>query len=162
MRVIRSWACRRRQTWMALRAPGVSAGSKVAVGGRSTTGMRGSQGWGPRAVRDKSFFQAGGRFRDDVVDHRPDVPGPLPDAELAVGPGAVLQDLMDIGHFLPAPKLVDLLVDELEELEDKGRRVHLLLLPEIDQLAGDAIARGAPAVFVEQPAPVQPPGHVLL
>src|ERR1019366_9874411 len=100
------------------------------------------EGWRFGAGPDNSFLQSGGRLGYDVVDHGLEVAGAFPDGQLAVGAGAVLQDLVDIAHLLAAPELVDLAVDELEQLEDERVRVHLLLLAEVDELSGDAVARG--------------------
>jgi len=43
----------------------------------------------------------------------------MPDGELAVGAGAVFQDIVDVIDLLAAAEFVDLRVDEFKELEDE-------------------------------------------
>src|SRR5436190_8077384 len=89
-----------RQTRTALRAPGVSSGSN---------------GW----FRRLDVMQPELRLARHVLDHLPQVVRLLEHAELAIGPGAVSQDLMDVIDFLARIQLIDDIVDELEVFEDQ-------------------------------------------
>src|SRR6185295_20200737 len=102
------------------------------------------------------------RLGDDVVDDGADVVRLLPDGDLAVRSRSVAQNLVNVSYFLAAAQLVHDVVDEGEQLVDQGHAGHLLLLAEVDQLAGDAVAGGPPFVLVEQQATVEAEAEILL
>src|SRR5213594_4155634 len=120
-----------RQTRTAFRAPGVSSGSN---------------GW----FRRLDVMQPELRLVRHVLDHLPQVVRLLEHAELAIGPGAVPQDLMDVIDFLTRIQLIDDVVDELEVFEDQIPLGHLFLAAEIDEHAVEAVSRCPPLVLHDE------------
>src|SRR6266496_3018013 len=70
------------------------------------------------------------RFGDDVIDHSFHVVGLFPYRQLPISPGAFVHDPFDVRH--------------------------LALRAELDQFSIDAVARRAPAVFIQKTSPVDP------
>ena len=64
-------------------------------------------------------------------------------------------------HVLAAAQLVDHVVHELDQLEGQIAHRHLGFLAEVDQIAVEAPARGAPLVLFDQRAAIQAEAHVL-
>ena len=90
------------------------------------------------------------RFVDHVVHYFFQIAGLVEDAQLAVRAGAFFQDPVDVADLLAAAEFVHHVVDELQDLADQVAHRHLRLLAEIDHLAVEAVARGAPLVLHDQ------------
>ena len=78
----------------------------------------------------------------------------LEDLELALGTATVLQHRVDVFDLAAAVEFVEHIVHELEILEHQLARRHFLFLAEVDQLAVQAVAGGAPLVLHDQGAAV--------
>src|SRR5690242_17999793 len=98
----------------------------------------------------------------DVVDHGSRIVGLIVNRNLSIRTRAVPQALLAVVDLRPAAQLVHHVVDEFEQLVDQGHALDLLALAEVDQLAADAVARGAPFVLGEQQPAVQAEAQVLL
>ena len=84
-----------------------------------------------------------------MIDDRFDILGASPDSKLPVRAGSFMQDSLDMIHLAPAAKLGYFIGYELDKLVNQTARVSFAFPTEIDQLAIDPIARGAPAIFIE-------------
>src|SRR5256885_5632504 len=102
------------------------------------------------------------RFLDDRLHDRAQVAGVPVHVHLALRARAVGQDLLHVLHLAPAPQIVHDIVDELDELEREIAHRHLAPLAEIDQLAIDPPARGAPLVLLDQRAMIAAEAEVAL
>src|ERR1700694_2508810 len=141
MSVMRSFGWSFRQTWMALCAPAASAGSKVA----------GSEAaWGMEPCGKASEIKAVVGFVDDVVHDLFEIFGAVVNLNLPVGAGAMGEDLLDVVHLGAGAEVVHDVVDELEQLGDEVAGGDLLGFAEIDHLAVDAIAGGAPTGLIDE------------
>src|SRR6267378_6242504 len=88
------------------------------------------------------------------------VAGLLKDAKLALGAGALVENGVNVFDGASAAQFVDDIVDEGEQLDGKVAHGHFGLLAEIDELAFDAVAGGAPLVFLDEGAAVDAKAHV--
>src|SRR5216684_5789698 len=88
------------------------------------------------------------------------VAGLLVDAKLALGAGALVENGVHVLDGAAAAEVVDHVVDEGEQLDGKVAHGHFGLLAEIDELAFDAVASGAPLVFFDEGAAVNAEAHV--
>src|SRR6185503_1275982 len=98
----------------------------------------------------------------EIDDGRQVAAGRLPGADLAVGTGAVLEDPPDVVHRVPAPQLIQHIVDPREVLGEQRALRRLALLAEVDQRAVDAVPQRAPLVLHQQRPAVLPPALILL
>ena len=73
----------------------------------------------------------------------------LPHRELAIRAGAFAHDSFDVRHLLPAPQFIDFGRDEFEHFVEQAARLDFRFAAEIDQLAVEPVARGAPAVLID-------------
>src|SRR6266550_8375729 len=89
-------------------------------------------------------------LRNDVVDHVAQVVPALVRGELAIGARPLLHDLPGVIAVLARTKLVDDVIDELEQLVEQRAERDLLALAEVDQLCAEAESRRALLVLVEQ------------
>src|SRR5437773_10358672 len=103
-------------------------------------------------VRARRLVDAGARFGDDRLDDGTEIPFLFVNAQLPIGAGAVGENRPHVRHLAPAPQLVDHIVDELEELECEIAHRHFGAAAEVDQLAIDAVPRGAPFALLDQAA----------
>src|SRR6187402_2416260 len=115
---------------MALRAPGCRSLAVIPGMGRS-----------------EPYFRLFNHVPDDGLEV---TTGLLIDAQLPVGAGAMLENPADVVDLVAAAQLVDDVVDELEVFEDEFALGHLALAAEVDELAVDAVAGGAPLVLHDQ------------
>src|SRR5690242_8930668 len=91
------------------------------------------------------------RLFDQLVDHVFQVPGALVRRQLAIGARAVGQNRVRVFYLGARPQVVHHVVDEpTHQLTNEIRRRQLLVLAEIDELAAQAVADGAPLVLLEQ------------
>src|SRR6266849_6852382 len=88
------------------------------------------------------------------------VAGLLVDAKLALGAGALVENGVNVLDGAAAAEVVDHVVDEGEQLDGKIAHGHFGLLAEIDELAFDAVASGAPLVFFDERTAVQAEAHI--
>src|SRR6266545_3916774 len=165
MRTTRSRGAIRRHVLTAFRAPGTRSSAKTD-GSSVTLGMLVRLLLRPESNRDDAAavrqIQAVAGLVADVVHDLLEISARrLVDAQLSVGAGAVVQDPLDACDFLPRAELVDHVVHELEHFARELAKRNFLLLAEVDQLALDAIADGAPLVFEDQGATVAAPPDVL-
>lgn len=72
------------------------------------------------------------------------------DAQLAVGAGAVGEDLLDGRDLLFDAQFGDLFADEVDQFAHQGAGGQLGLLAEVDHFAVETVAGGAPFVLVDQ------------
>src|SRR5580658_8554197 len=96
------------------------------------------------------------RFRDEVFYDGFQVASLLIDAQLALRAGAVLENRMDVFDGAPAAEVVHDVIHEFEQLDGELAHGYFGLFAEIDELAFDAVAGGAPFVFFDQGAAVEP------
>src|SRR5713226_178660 len=82
------------------------------------------------------------------------------DAKLALGAGALVENGVHVLDGAAAAEVVDHVVDEGEQLDGKVAHRHFGFLAEIDELAFDAVASGAPLVFFDEGAAVNAKAHV--
>src|SRR5689334_18670030 len=94
------------------------------------------------------------RFLDDRLHDRTQVAGVAVHVHLALRARAVGQDLLHVVHLAAAPQIAHDVVDELDELQREIAHRHLAALAEVDQLAVDPPARGAPLVLLDERAMV--------
>src|ERR1700684_2419367 len=95
------------------------------------------------------------RFRDEMPYHRFQVAGLLIDAQLTLRAGAVFENRMDVFDGAAAAEIVHDVIHEFEQLEGELAHGDFGLFAEIDELAFDTVARGAPFVFFDQGAAVE-------
>src|SRR5882762_10261742 len=88
------------------------------------------------------------------------VAGLLVDAKLPLGAGAFVENGVNVFDGAAAAELVDNIVDESEELDGEVAHGDFGLLAEVDELALDTVARGAPFIFFDQGAAVDAVAHV--
>ena len=74
----------------------------------------------------------------------------------SLGAATTLEHGADVLDFAPAIQLIDHIVHEFEIFEHQLARRHFLLLPEVDHLAFETVARRAPLVLHDQGAAVHP------
>ena len=89
-------------------------------------------------------------FGNDVIDYGFEVFSPVVNLNLPVGAGAVGEDLLHVVHLGAGAEFIHHVINEFEQLVDEVAGGDLLLFAEIDHLALDAVAGGAPAVLVDQ------------
>src|SRR5689334_16233446 len=94
------------------------------------------------------------RLLDDRLHDRAQIARVAVHVHLALGARAVGENLLHVVHFPPAPEIADHVVDELEQLERELAHRHLAALAEVDQLAVDPPAGGAPLVLLDERAVV--------
>src|SRR3954470_15416529 len=108
------------------------------------------------------FHQSGLGFQDHVVHNFLEVAtGFLADAELAVGSGAVLQDVVHVSNFFATIEFIYDVVHELEIFKDEIALGDLTFFAEVDQLAADAVTRSAPLILHHESAAVHAEALVL-
>ncbi len=83
------------------------------------------------------------------------VAGLLIDSQLALRAGAVFENGVDIFDRAAAAEIVHNVIDKIEEFERKFAHGNFGLFAEIDQLAFDAVAGGAPFILFDQGAAVE-------
>src|ERR1700676_681712 len=83
------------------------------------------------------------------------VAGLLIDAQLAFRAGAVFENGVNEFDGAAAAEIVDDIIDKIEEFEGQFAHGDFGLFAEIDQLAFDAVASGAPLVLFNQGTPVE-------
>src|SRR2546423_14344323 len=81
--------------------------------------------------------------------------------ELPVRAGAFAHDPFDVGHLAFAPKFVDFGGNKFHQLVEQTAGLDFLFAAKIDELAFDAVTRGAPAILIEQPAAINAEGRIL-
>src|SRR5207245_4556329 len=74
--------------------------------------------------------------------------------------GTFIQYRVDILDGAAASEIVDHVIHEFEEFGGQLAHRHFGFLAEIDQLAFDAITRGAPLIFLDERAAIQTETHV--
>src|SRR5271169_5911596 len=79
----------------------------------------------------------------------------LIDPQLALGAGAVFENGVNVFNGAAAAEVVDDVIHELEKLKSELAHGNFGFFAEIDQLALDAVACGAPFVFLDQGAAVE-------
>ena len=77
-------------------------------------------------------------FLNEVLHHRLEIAGPPVDRELAVGAGSLREHRMNVVDRLAAAKLVEHVVEELEQLDGESAHRDFRALAEVDQLAVEA------------------------
>src|SRR5882762_5795956 len=110
----------------------------------------------------RRLLDAFARLLDDRLYDRAQIAGMAVDVHLALRAGPVREDLFHVFHLAAAPQIVQDIVDELEQLHREIPHRHFAALAEIDQLAVDAPARGAPLVFFDQGAVIAAEPQVAL
>src|SRR6202790_461649 len=110
--------------------------------------------------RGSRLDHAAAGFLDQVFDDRSQVAGFLVDAELAFGARAFIQNGVDVFDGAAAAQIVHHVFYKLEQLGGKLAHGHFRFFADIDEFALDAVARGAPFIFFDQRAAVQPEAHV--
>src|SRR6185312_2804366 len=89
------------------------------------------------------------RLFHQLIHHVLQIPGPLVRRQLAIGARAVGENRVRVFHLGARPQVVHHVVDEpTHQLTNEIRRRQLLLLAEIDELASQAVADGAPLVLL--------------
>jgi hypothetical protein len=68
-----------------------------------------------------------------IIGHLHEVFVLLVNSQLAVGAGALLQDLVEVRNAMPGAQLVHHIIHEVQQFIDQHARVDLFLLAEIDQ-----------------------------
>src|SRR5438105_1888097 len=112
---------------------------------------------GPRRLLD-----ALARFLDDRLHDGAQIARVAVHVHLTLGAGAVGENPLHVFDLAPAPQIADDVVDELEQLEREIAHRHLAPLAEVDQLAVDPPARGAPFVLLDERAVVAAEAEVPL
>ncbi len=79
-----------------------------------------------------------------------EIVGFLPDRELALGAGAVLEDVLDPVELGAAAERVGVGCEQLDQLVRHLRRLHLSAGAKVDELAIGPMAGGADLVVVDQ------------
>src|SRR5438046_8232909 len=78
-------------------------------------------------------------FCNDVVDHCFHVLRPLPNRDLAVRAGALMQNSFDLVNLAPAPEFRHFVSDEFYEFVNETARFGYALLDEIDKISLDSV-----------------------
>src|SRR5205085_8873628 len=107
-------------------------------------------GFPRRRVSGSEVAGRGDGLFGDAVDHWLEVARLRVYGQLPVGARAFLQDPLDVVHRPPRAQLVDHVVHELAQLLGQVPGRHLGLLAEVDELAVEAVAHGAPAVLRDE------------
>src|SRR5688572_22180253 len=110
----------------------------------------------PIFTSHSSSVDAVAGFPDQVLHHCFEIAGLPEDGELTIGAGALRQHRMHVVDRVPAPELVEHVVDEPEQLERQIAHRHLGALAEVDQLSLEAPAGGPPLVLFDQRPAIQP------
>src|SRR5580692_6887189 len=108
-----------------------------------------------RVCRGSPMLGDAARFRDQMFYHRLQVTGLLIDTQLTLRAGAVFENGVNIFDGAAAAKIVDDIIDKIEQFEGEFAHGDFRLFAEIDQLAFDPIASGAPLVLFNQGTPVE-------
>jgi hypothetical protein len=95
------------------------------------------------------------RFRNQMPDDSLKIAGLLIDTQLALGAGAVFENGMDVFDGAAASEIVDDIIDKIEKFECEIAHGNFGFFAEVDELALDAVASGAPFVFFNQGAAVE-------
>src|SRR5260370_42543208 len=88
------------------------------------------------------------------------VAGLLVDAKLALGASALVENGVHVFNGAAAAEFVHDVIDKGEQLDGEVAHGHFGFLAEIDELAFDAVARGAPLVLFDEGAAVEAEAHV--
>src|SRR3954468_8044753 len=108
------------------------------------------------AVRLRRLFDAFARFIDQRAHDGAQVAGVAIHLHLPFGARPVAENLAHVLDLAPAAELVDDIVDEFEQLERQFPHRHFAPLAEVNQLAVEPPARGAPLVLFDQRAMIAP------
>src|SRR5262249_16393553 len=100
-------------------------------------------------------------FCDNMINHGFHVLCSLPHSQLAVCTGAFKHDSFDMRHLALRAEFVYFTCHELQQFVQQTSFFHFGFLAEVDQFSIDAIARSAPAVFIQKTAPVNSESDVL-
>src|SRR4051812_5279762 len=95
-----------------------------------------------------------------MSDYRFEIAGLFVDAKLAFRAGALVQNRVYIFDGAAAAEIVDYIVHEFKEFGGELAHGYFGFLAEIDQLAFDAVTRGAPFIFLDEGAAIQTEAHV--
>src|SRR5450755_4340132 len=107
-------------------------------------------------------FDADARFLANEIDHLAKIAVVRVElAKLPVRAGSVLENPAKTVHFLAAAKLVDDVVNELEELFHQDFERDFAFLAEIDELALDSPPGAAPLVLLDERVAVVAKAEVL-
>src|SRR5260370_2953341 len=88
------------------------------------------------------------------------VAGLLVDAKLALGASALVENGVHVFNGAAAAEFVHDVIDKGEQLDGEVEHGHFRFLAEIDELAFDAVARGAPLVLFDEGAAVEAEAQV--
>ena len=80
--------------------------------------------------------------------------------DLPVGAGAAFEDGLGVIHFIDAAEMLGILHDKTQQLIEQLWIRHDAAPAKVDEALVEAIALGAPAVFVDQQVGVSPPALV--
>src|ERR1700719_2312619 len=84
----------------------------------------------------------------------------LIDAQLPLGAGAFVKNGVNVFDGAAAAELVDHVLDEGEQFDGQIAHGDFGFLAEIDELAFDAVTRGAPLIFFDEGTAVHAKAHV--
>src|SRR6266404_7330862 len=96
-----------------------------------------------------------------MIDDRFDIVGAFPDSKLPIRARTFMQNSLDVVHLAPASELGYFVSNKLDEFVNQTACFRFLLPTEVNELAVNPIARGAPAIFIEQTPSVNPERDVL-
>src|SRR5438270_5662533 len=99
-------------------------------------------------------------FVDQVFHDSAQVAGLLEDAKLALCAGAFVKDGVNIFDGAAAAEFVHNIVDKREEFDGEIAHGNFAFLAEVDELAFNAVTRGAPFVFFNEGAAIDAKTHV--
>src|SRR5258706_2538620 len=88
------------------------------------------------------------------------IAGLLVDAKLPLGAGAFVENRVNVFDGAAAAELVNDVVDEGKQLDGEIAHGHFSFLAEVDELAFDAVASGAPFIFFNEGAAINAKAHV--
>ena len=109
------------------------------------------------------------RFHDQMIDdgrrrfleRRPIRHRLLVDFDLAVGTGAVRENLADVFHLFNATQRHGIVMDQVQQLLHELRERDDVPIAEVDQPFIEAVTHRTPAILVEQQRRVEPPALIL-
>src|SRR5579871_786244 len=143
---------------------GIDIGHAPSIGrdARSAENVKTIQVFDGNGTGHDLRFNSLRRFRYELIDDVFQVAGALEGGELAVGARPLLHNAIGVFYFLAAAKLIDDIADEpFDKFTYQVARWDFRLLAEIDQLAVESVAHGAPLVLFDQVEGVDAEGHIV-